>query len=104
MYLYIKIQKKNENDYIDDNEKSKNYMDDNNFIVNIKKEENKDIYEIKINPGQSIKLPFLLHNITISFDGYHSRNIFINYPHKKRKGKNHVRKTNISRYFLLFHI
>ncbi|SCP05335.1 conserved Plasmodium protein, unknown function [Plasmodium ovale] len=85
VFIYRNIKK--ENNVNKENIKRKSYLEESNFIVNIKKENNKDIYQIKINPGQSIKLPFVPHNVTISFDGYYSRNITINYPHKKGREK-----------------
>ncbi|SBT79988.1 conserved Plasmodium protein, unknown function [Plasmodium malariae] len=86
VFIYKNI-KKNEKDTNKENMKSKTYVEEVNFTVMIKKETNKNIYVIRINPGQSIKLPFVPSNVNISFDGYYSKNISINYPHKKGREK-----------------
>ncbi|ANQ09731.1 Chloroquine resistance marker protein [Plasmodium coatneyi] len=85
--VFIYKNKKKENSQNAENTNGKIYMEETNFIVTIKKEGNKDIHEIRIDPGQNIKLPFVPHNINISFDGYNSRSISINYPHKKGREK-----------------
>ncbi|CAA9989901.1 conserved Plasmodium protein, unknown function [Plasmodium knowlesi strain H] len=85
--VFIYKNKKKENKSNEENTNGKLYIEETNFIVNIRKEGNKNIHEIRIDPGQSIKLPFVPHNINISFDGYNSRSISINYPHKKGREK-----------------
>ncbi|KJP85909.1 hypothetical protein AK88_04441 [Plasmodium fragile] len=85
--VYIYKNKKKENSQNEENTNGKIYMEETNFIVTIKNEGNKNIHQIKIDPGQSIKLPFVPNNINISFDGYNSRSISINYPHKKGREK-----------------
>ncbi|ETB62652.1 hypothetical protein YYC_00360 [Plasmodium yoelii 17X] len=90
--LFIKKNTNKKNVYIykninEENAQRNSLLQKNNFIVNIKNEIDKDIYEIKIDPGQSIRLPFIPNTANISFDGYYSNPISINYPNKKGREK-----------------
>ncbi|CAD2098744.1 conserved Plasmodium protein, unknown function [Plasmodium vinckei] len=90
--LFIKEITNKKNVYIykninEENEQRNSLLQKSRFIVNIQNEIDKDIYEIKINPGQSIRLPFIPTTANISFDGYYSNPISINYPNKKGREK-----------------